>query len=491
MAKNWNWWSRKLHRWGAIGSALPMLLVITTGLLLQVKKQVPWVQPATQAGQAKNVRPEQDWTDLLTVVQSIPEAAVTDWADIDRIDVRPSKGTVKVTCKNRWEVQIDYVNGEVLSSAYRRSDLIESLHDGSFFSDFAKLGVFLPNGLVLMSLWLTGVWLWVLPLRQRSKRKSRVLPEGPSRRAFSLVELLVVLAIIATLISLILPAVHGARESSRRMSCQSNLRQLGLALHAFENSYRRFPPSGWTEANPNNPAGKYVGWRALTLPFIEQTNTQKLVDFQLHWWEGTNATVASVQINIFQCPSTPTRIEVLSAIAKSPRPALTFANPIAGADYEAMMGVQPASINAHLNRAVYNTANRFSVLHRNSSTRFAEITDGTSNTVVLVESSARPAVYHRRRMQPTLANDQGIGWADSEGAFSLDGASRDGSREGCGANCSAAMNAKNDNEPYSFHHGGSNLLYADAHVTFVSESVDLPVFAATCTKLAGEAIRPN
>ncbi|MFK7735970.1 MAG: PepSY domain-containing protein [Pirellulaceae bacterium] len=172
MSKNWNWWSRKLHRWGAILTALPLLLVILSGLLLQVKKQSDWVQPPTQRGIAKDVQPELAWPTLLDVAKSVPEAEVGDWSDIDRLDVRPGKGIVKLQSKNRWELQIDLQEGKLLSSKYRRSDIIESLHDGSFFSDAAKLWVFLPNGLVLLGLWLSGAWLWYLPLsRKRSKQR--------------------------------------------------------------------------------------------------------------------------------------------------------------------------------------------------------------------------------------------------------------------------------------------------------------------------------
>ncbi len=162
MAKNWNWWSRKLHRWGAILSALPLLLVIVTGLLLQVKKQVAWVQPPTQRGQYRNEHFDKSWQDILAIVKTVPEAQVGGWKDIERIDVRPSHGAAKVLCANRWEVQVDLSTGDILSSNYRRSDLIESLHDGSFFSDAAKLWIFLPSGLILLALWLTGAWLWWL-----------------------------------------------------------------------------------------------------------------------------------------------------------------------------------------------------------------------------------------------------------------------------------------------------------------------------------------
>jgi prepilin-type processing-associated H-X9-DG protein len=181
---------------------------------------------------------------------------------------------------------------------------------------------------------------------------------------------------------------------------------------------------------------------------------------------------------------------VLTAIAKPPRPAMTFLNPLAPTDYEAIMGVQPASINPHLTTPLYNSSNRFSVMYRNSTTRLADVLDGTSTTIMVVECAARPLVYRLRKAEPSLANDQGIGWVDSEGPFSFDGARGDGWAEGCGpaGGCNVAMNAKNDNEPYSFHPGGGNFLFADAHVQFVGESVDLPTFAALCTMNAGEVV---
>jgi prepilin-type processing-associated H-X9-DG protein len=229
------------------------------------------------------------------------------------------------------------------------------------------------------------------------------------------------------------------------------------------------------------------------LPYIEQENLQKLYDFNLNWWEGTNATVAAVPVKAYQCPSVPTHPEVMSAVAKPPRPSLTFSNPVAPTDYEAIMGVQPSSINPHLATPLYNSANRFSVMYRNSTTRMADILDGTSTTIMVVECSARPLVYHLRVAETALADDQGIGWADSEGPFSLDGASGDGWNEGCGpaAGCTAAMNKKNDNEPYSFHPGGGNFLFADAHVQFLQEAIDLPAMAAMCTMNAGEVVGGN
>lgn len=162
-------WTRKLHRWGALICAIPLSIVIVTGLLLQVKKQVPWVQPATQSGGTKT--PDISFENILESARSVPEAEIDGWADVDRLDVRPGKGLVKVKSKSSWEIQIDLADAKVLSSKYRRSDLIESLHDGSWFSDSAKLWIFLPNGLILFGLWVTGIYLWYMPFGAKRKKK--------------------------------------------------------------------------------------------------------------------------------------------------------------------------------------------------------------------------------------------------------------------------------------------------------------------------------
>jgi prepilin-type N-terminal cleavage/methylation domain-containing protein/prepilin-type processing-associated H-X9-DG protein len=306
-----------------------------------------------------------------------------------------------------------------------------------------------------------------------------------SRTGFTLIELLVVIAIIAVLIGLLLPAIQKVREAANRSTCQNNLKQLGLALHNFHDAYKVFPASGWTMAGSGNPHGRYVGWRALSLPYIEQENLQDLYDFSVHWWEGRNLAAAVYQVKVYQCPSVPQRLEVTAAPAKPPRPALTFPGPLAPTDYEAIMGVQP-SVNPTL-YALADTSR--SVMFRNSAVRITDVTDGTSSTIVLAECAARPLTYRGRTPRPDLLNDQGQGWIDSEGPFSLDGSNADGSVQGQGPLLTPrALNATNANEPYSFHPGGANFLFADGHVQFIPESVRLEVFAALCTHTAGEVV---
>ncbi len=167
---------RKAHRWGAVLIAAPFLLVLLSGLLLQIKKQVAWVQPPTKKGKGK--APTVSMEAVLAAVKSVPEAAVSSWDDIDRLDTRPRDGVIKGQCKNRYEVQVDFQTGEVVQVEYRRSDFIESLHDGSWFGDSAKLYMFLPVAIVVLSLWFTGMYLFAMPLAVKWRRKRPVPPDA-------------------------------------------------------------------------------------------------------------------------------------------------------------------------------------------------------------------------------------------------------------------------------------------------------------------------
>lgn len=165
--------NRTMHRWGSIGIGIPTVIILVTGLILQLKKESAWIQPSTQKGGDTGVSLSFD--EILSVAAQVPQAEVRDWDDIDRLDVRPGKGMLKVRCKNRWEIQIDSNDGTVLQVAFRRSDIIEGIHDGSFFHDNVKLWVFLPTAVVLIVLWATGIYLFVLPyLAKWKRRKTRL-----------------------------------------------------------------------------------------------------------------------------------------------------------------------------------------------------------------------------------------------------------------------------------------------------------------------------
>ncbi len=162
--------SRKIHRWGAILIALPFLIVLVSGVILQLKKDVAWIQPESQKGISPE--PSLSFDRILEISKTVPEAEIFAWSDIDRLDVRPGKGMVKVRANNHWEIQIDTKTGDILQSTYRRSDIIESIHDGSWFHDSAKLWIFLPSGIIVLVLWITGIYLFFVPVI--SKRRNRI-----------------------------------------------------------------------------------------------------------------------------------------------------------------------------------------------------------------------------------------------------------------------------------------------------------------------------
>lgn len=169
---NLNRTTRKVHYWIGIGILVPVLIVVGSGLLLQIKKQWDWVQPPEQRG--TGTVPEVDLEGILDAVRLGTDLGVTSWDDIDRLDVRPSKGLVKVRLENGWEVQVDLGTGAVLQQEFRRTDVIEALHDGSWFGgDWTKLGVFLPSAIGLFILSLSGLWLFLLPFRARRRQHRR------------------------------------------------------------------------------------------------------------------------------------------------------------------------------------------------------------------------------------------------------------------------------------------------------------------------------
>src|SRR5262249_48781828 len=135
-----------------------------------------------------------------------------------------------------------------------------------------------------------------LPIQLEEKSMHRCRNRGHS--AFTLIELLVVIAIIAVLIGLLLPAVQKVREAAARMSCQNNLKQLGLAIHNYASTYSGLPASRWSTTPIRS-------WTPLGLDYIEQGNVGRKWDYTIDWNTGSNLVLSQTQFKLFLCPSAP------------------------------------------------------------------------------------------------------------------------------------------------------------------------------------------
>ena len=141
--------------------------MVSSGIMLQLKKQSNWIQPNVEVTSSSKPTMLQSYLDAVSTVK---EANISSWDDIERIDIRPDKGIAKIKSKNNWEIQIDIETTEIYAKNYRRSDIIESIHDGSFFSEVVKYGWFLPSGILLLTLSLTGIYMFFIPILKRRKR---------------------------------------------------------------------------------------------------------------------------------------------------------------------------------------------------------------------------------------------------------------------------------------------------------------------------------
>jgi prepilin-type N-terminal cleavage/methylation domain-containing protein/prepilin-type processing-associated H-X9-DG protein len=295
-------------------------------------------------------------------------------------------------------------------------------------------------------------------------------------RGFTLIELLVVIAIIAVLIGLLLPAVQKVRAAAARASCQNNLKQLGLALHNYHNANDSFPP-GQTDSPK-----KHI-WAAYVLPYLEQGNLYQGYRFDVHWYDPANQPLVTIQLKVMQCPSAqPNRTET-----KSDRPVGVTWSAACG-DYGALGNVDEALVTAGFVPGPLPPRPN-GVLVTAVGTRITDITDGTSQTVMVSEIAGRPDYYVTGRKtvapdNPAFSPVYGAGWADWDNGFQLHGASPDGltSPGPCAINCT------NNKGFYSFHTGGANALMADGSVQFLREGLDIKVAAALVTRNGGEAL---
>lgn len=269
------------------------------------------------------------------------------------------------------------------------------------------------------------------------------------RSAFTLVELLVVIAIIGTLVSLLLPAVQKVREAANRTQCQSNLRQLGVALLNFHTDHRSFPP-GSTHV-PSTATAMY-GWTAQILPYIEQGNIK--VDLTKDWTAGDATGINATRLNLLRCPSAPAKRNETTRSAT---------------DYSAA--------NLPNNDGILYSA----PLGETKGIPIRDITDGASNTILLAECAGRPLAFVNGL---AVGSDAKGAWADPSNMIIVQGSDpTTGKKPGaCAANCT------NAEEVYAFHPGVANLLFADGSVRPFSASTKLSTLQALITRDGGETI---
>ncbi len=305
------------------------------------------------------------------------------------------------------------------------------------------------------------------------------------RAGFTLIELLVVIAIIAILIALLVPAVQKVREAAARTQCQNNLKQIGLGMHNYANVFKGFPPSATATGGPVVGAPYYPyshSWSAALLPYIEQTATFNLYTYKQDWNNPANYPAVRTYMSLFNCPSTPSQGRVDPTIA---------AQPSCG-DYGAVnaiknfVGINCFGLIGQLNK---DDPRLVGAMRRDQITTFAAILDGTSNTILVAEDAGRSDFYAAGGKQVgTAATGVGCngfckegGWADPNGAFSIDGSNPDGSVPGgCALNCS------NNSEVYAFHTSGANAVFADGSVHFLNQNMNLCTLAALVTRAGGE-----
>jgi prepilin-type N-terminal cleavage/methylation domain-containing protein/prepilin-type processing-associated H-X9-DG protein len=293
-----------------------------------------------------------------------------------------------------------------------------------------------------------------------------------SRSGFTLIELLVVIAIIAVLIGLLLPAVQKVREAANRMSCTNNLKQLCLGMHNYHDAYGTFPPSARTRDSQGRP--NLQGWGPFILPFIEQQNLYNLYRWDQDWFRLENRPVITTPLKTMQCPSAPPgRVDSGTT--------MSVAWTAAAGDYVPTTRIAQGAIDAGL---VPPTADINGIMVTNTTPRIADVRDGTSNTILLVEDAGRPQRWERRQQVPGRV--PGAGWADRDNLIAPTG-SREGP-SGWVRLGPCAVNCMNQDEVYAFHSGGANVGFADGHVQFLRDSTSLPILAALITRAAGEIV---
>jgi prepilin-type N-terminal cleavage/methylation domain-containing protein len=313
---------------------------------------------------------------------------------------------------------------------------------------------------------------------------------GP-KRGFTLVELLVVIAIIGVMVGLLLPAVQAAREAARRMRCSNNLKQIGLALHTYESTFRTFPPgfmsrvTGPWPGGGNDPVPEVgPGWSlfARILPQMEQANLFDRIHFDFPIADPRNQVARSTAVNEFQCPSDTWSAPVTvfpASLGITDLAPLSYAACVGGGD--------PANHPGY--SAMYEQLPFNGMFHRNKMIRHADITDGTSNTIGLGE---RASMFTPNGWAGVIPNGQTT--------FSQQIAQQRGLAFGATVRPAITMvsvhvRSGGPNAPtgspggfWSPHPGGCLFLLMDGSIHTISTHVDMPIYRAMAGRNDGMVV---
>jgi prepilin-type N-terminal cleavage/methylation domain-containing protein len=302
------------------------------------------------------------------------------------------------------------------------------------------------------------------------------------RRAFTLIELLVVIAIIAVLIALLLPAVQQAREAARRSQCKNNLKQIGLALHNYHDSFTAFPPGGigynFTASSTDVPQLGVYSALVHILPYIDQAPLYAKFDFTQSFANPVNAPNAANRMNVYICPSY-AGPQTGSAYQYRGFPGFSAAitNYVGVAGY-VTSGNQNASAKGNL------PSNQLGIFWANSDTRIRDITDGTSATFLYGEFRA-----DMMQLVGHGSMDPDSRWSPWVLGITLEGSGGvKGMRFGPNQVPPKVAYAQDwTSLPFSSQHtGGVQMLNADGSSVFVSDNIDINVWRYRSSRAGGE-----
>jgi prepilin-type processing-associated H-X9-DG protein len=257
------------------------------------------------------------------------------------------------------------------------------------------------------------------------------------------------------------------------MQCSNNLKQMGIAFHNYATTHDSKLPS----TRVNVPSSKFRAWTPIVLAYVEQDNLARQWDLATRWDTGTNLALAQTSLKVFLCPS-------------APSDRLAPVTPALGAsDYVIFHRLRPRFYTA--NNLPAPAADLNGAIHIDLPTAIVAITDGTSNTFMIIEDAGQPNNYILGRNTGSVL-PEGRGWADPDGVSgSMDGThpttgAINGGSITAAAGATCVMNCNNYSEPYSFHTGGINVVMADGSVRFVTQTINAATFAALVTRDYGD-----